>query len=420
MVPGLHADPIASVILALAILLAVAKLGAELAIRLGQPPVLGELLAGVVLGNLALLGIPGGGVLGGDPTIDHLAELGVLLLMFEIGLELDIRDMLRVGGSALLVAVVGVCVPFALGWGVAAWLMPGTSTYVHIFVGAALTATSVGITGRVLRDLGSAHSAEARIILGAAVIDDVLSLVVLAVVAGTLGAIERGADALSPLAIAGVLIKAVGFLGAALVIGQLAAPRLMAAAARMRSDGTLLALGLVFCFVIAWVAALVGLAPLVGAFAAGLVLERVHYRDFVDRGEHELEELVHPIVQFTTPVFFVVMGMQVDLRVFGDPAMIGLAAALIVVACAGKLAGAIGVRARGVDRLTVGIGMVPRGEVGLIFVGFGQSLAIGGVPVIAHEALSAIVVMVIVTTLVTPPALRWSLRRHERAVAGAT
>ena len=183
-----HADPVASLAVSLGIMLVGAKLGGEVATRLGQPAVLGELLFGVVLGNLSLLGISALEPIKDDPSIEMLARLGVLLLLFEVGLESTVEQMLRVGGSSLLVAVLGVAAPFALGWGVGAWLLPQSSAYAHAFLGATLTATSVGITARVLRDLCRSRSAESRVILGAAVIDDVLGLVVLAVLTGIITA----------------------------------------------------------------------------------------------------------------------------------------------------------------------------------------------------------------------------------------
>jgi Kef-type K+ transport system membrane component KefB len=176
----------------------------------------------------------------------------------------------------------------------------------------------------------------------------------------------------------------------------------------------LLAIGLAFCFLLSWLANLIGLAPIVGAFAAGLVLEQTHYRDFVERGEHELEELIHPISSFLVPVFFILMGMRTDLRTFAQPGVLGLAAALTVAAIIGKQACSLGVIGPGIDRLSVGLGMIPRGEVGLIFANIGLALSIGEEPVIDQATYSAVVVMVIVTTMVTPPALKWSLGRSQR------
>lgn len=411
-----HTDPIASVVLHLAIVLVCAKLGGELAIRARQPAVLGELLAGVVMGNLTLLHLGWFETIEADPALDLLARIGVLILLFEVGLESTVKQMLQVGVAAFLVAVIGVVAPFALGWGVGALLVPELGPYVHAFLGATLAATSVGITARVLKDLGASQRDEARIILGAAVIDDVLGLVVLAVVSGIIVAADQGGS-LSALSIALILIKASTFLVGSLLIGVLAAPRLFRLASHLRARGVLLAVGVAICFSFSWLASAIGLAAIVGAFAAGLVLEDVHYREFTERGEHGLEELLQPISALLVPFFFVLMGMRTDLRAFADLEVLGLAGALTVAAIIGKQACSLAVWGRPVDRLSIGIGMVPRGEVGLIFANIGLGLTLGGKPVISVELYSAVVVMVIVTTLVTPPALKWSLTRSARPPA---
>jgi Kef-type K+ transport system membrane component KefB len=407
-----HADPVAVVALWLVVVLLGAKLGGDLAVRVGQPAVLGELLVGVVLGNLALVGFAGLEPIESDAFIDMFARVGVLILLFEVGLESTVDQMLKVGWSALLVAALGVLMPFLLGWGVGAWLLPEQGPYVHAFLGATLTATSVGITARVLKDLGRSQSVESRVILGAAVIDDVLGLVILAVVSGVIVAADRGGS-LQPLDVVVTLAKAAGFLVGALVLGALLSPRLFSFASRLRAHGVLLATALAFCFLLSWLANAIGLAPIVGAFAAGLILEHAHFRDFENRGEHRLEDLIQPIAAFLVPVFFVVMGMRTDLRSFAQPGVLGLAAALTVAAIVGKQICSLGVLDRGVDRLSVGIGMVPRGEVGLIFANIGLGLSIAGQRIIDEAVYSAVVVMVIVTTMVTPPALKWSLGRRR-------
>lgn len=407
------ADPVAPLLLALAVILIAAKIGGDLATRLGQPAVLGELAFGVLLGNLHLIGLGGLDHFKTDPMVDMIARLGVIVLLFAVGLESTVGQMLAVGVSSLLVATVGVVAPFALGWGVGVLLLPEASVYVHAFLGATLTATSVGITARVLQDLGKTNIPEARIILGAAVIDDVMGLVILAVVGGAITAAASG-QSLSYGSVSLILLKAVAFLVGALAIGVRLSPRIFRLASHLKARGVLLALALAWCFALSWVASAIELAPIVGAFAAGLVLERVHYRDIVDKGEHDLEELVAPIAAFLVPVFFVVMGMRTDLRSFADTRVLGLAVALTVAAVIGKQACGLGVIGGGVDRLTVGLGMIPRGEVGLIFANMGTALVLAGTPIITPPLYSAIVVMVIVTTLVTPPALKWSLGRHAR------
>jgi Kef-type K+ transport system membrane component KefB len=409
-----HSDPVAAVVLSLAIILVAAKLGGDLATRLDQPSVLGELVVGVVLGNLTLVGFSGLDHITDDASIDMLARLGVLILLFEVGLESTVAQMLKVGLSSFVVATLGVVAPFALGWGVGAWLLPQSSIYVHAFLGATLCATSVGITARVLKDLGRSQSNEARVILGAAVIDDVLGLVVLSVVTGAVAAADKGVS-LSYLDVGWTLGKATIFLAGSLALGVYLSPKLFSLASRLRSRGVLLAMGLAFCFLLSWLANAIWLAPIIGAFAAGLILEDLHYRDFVDRGEHSLEELIHPISSFLVPVFFVLMGMRTDLLSFAQPGVLALAVALTVAAIVGKQACSLGVIGKGVDRLSIGIGMIPRGEVGLIFANVGLALVVGGERVVDEATFAAAVVMVIVTTMVTPPALRWSLRRAHKA-----
>ena len=409
--------PAAAILLALAVILAAAKVGGDLATRAGQPAVLGELMAGVLLGNLGLVGIHWADSFKTNVTLDVLAQLGVIVLLFEVGLESTVRDMLKVGLPSVLVAVLGVVAPFALGWGVGAVLLTDHSRYAHAFLGATLTATSVGITARVLKDLGKSRTPEARVILGAAVIDDVLGLVILAIVGGAIQAANRG-EALNLGAVGGVLATAMLFLCGALALGLLVSPRLFHLASRLRGRGVLLVTALVFCFALSYLASAVGLAPIVGAYAAGLILEDVHWRDFTERGEHRLQELVEPLAAVLVPVFFVLMGMRVELPAFARPDVLGLAALLTLAGIAGKQACALGAFGRGLDRLSIGIGMIPRGEVGLIFASIGATLTIGGEPVIDEAVFSAVVIMVIVTTMVTPPALKWSLARHDRRAVG--
>jgi Kef-type K+ transport system membrane component KefB len=407
-----HTDPIAFVALALAIILAGAKLGGHLAERIGQPAVLGELLVGIVLGNLHLVGIENFEPLKANTTLDALARLGVILLLFEVGLESTVGDMLQVGARSLAVAVLGVVAPWVLGWAVGVFMLPQHSVYAHVFLGAILTATSVGITARVLRDLGRAQAPEARIILGAAVIDDILGLVILAVVANLIGAANTG-SALSWRAVSIVIGKAMVFLVGALSLGLWLSPHVFRLTARLRGRGILLATGLVFCFLLSWLASVIGLAPIVGAFAAGLVLEQGHYRQFTEKGEHTLVELVKPIASFLVPVFFVLVGMTVEIAAFANRSVLGLATLLTVAAIVGKQLCALGGLGAPLDRLSIGIGMIPRGEVGLIFANIGLGLAINGVPVIDRGIYSAVVIMVMLTTLVTPPLLQWSLARGE-------
>jgi Kef-type K+ transport system membrane component KefB len=398
-----HAYPVAPVVAELAVLMLAGKVGGEIATRLQQPAVLGELVAGIVLGNLSIGGFAPFQALATDETLEIFAGIGALVLLFEVGVESTVAQMLKVGVTALLVAVLGVVAPFVLGWGVGAWLLPDASFYVHAFLGATLCATSVGITARVLQDLGSSRSPEARIILGAAVIDDVLGLVILGAVAGAITAASQGVP-FSVASVAKTTAAAGIFLVAALVIGVTTAPRLFRMASLLQVRGVLVTVSLCLCFLLAW--------------AAGLVLEDVLFKDFVDRGERTLEELLRPISDILVPIFFVLMGLRTDLSVFAAPGALGLAAALIVAAIIGKQVCSLGVMTPGVNRLAVGIGMVPRGEVGLIFANVGAGLTLNGMPVINASTFSAVVAMVVVTTMVTPPVLKWSLRSRQRESQG--
>jgi Kef-type K+ transport system membrane component KefB len=395
----------------LVLILVGAKLGGELFESYGQPAVLGELLAGIVLGNLGLLGYHGFDGLRTQVGISILAQIGVLFLLFQVGLESDVKKMMAVGSSSFLVALLGVVTPMVLGFFVSRWFFPGHHPLTHWFVGATLTATSVGITARVLTDLGHAASKEGRIILGAAVIDDVMGLIVLAVVAGIIEAADRGV-AFETVSVLWVIGKAVLFLVAAVVVGQWLSKRAFQLATRLKGQGVLLSVALAFCFGLAYLAGKAGLAPIVGAFAAGLVLDEVHYRELRARhpGSHDMRELLQPIAAFLVPVFFVLMGIRVDLAAFGQSGVLGFAGVLTLVAVLGKQACSLGVVEKGCDRLAVGLGMIPRGEVGLIFASIGATLTIAGERVVDGAVFSAVVVMVAMTTLVTPPLLVWRLR----------
>lgn len=413
-----HGGPVVPVLLGLAIILVAAKIGGELFERVGQPAVLGELIFGVLLGNLTLLGIDAFDFLSTNSGIEILAQLGVIVLLFEVGLESNIREMMSVGLSSLLVAVLGVVAPFLIGWGVSAWLLPGEEMLVHVFIGATLCATSVGITARVLTDLGKIRARESKIILGAAVIDDILGLVILAVVIGIIGAANTGGSVES-LDILMIIVKAVIFLGGAILVGSWLSPRMYRLASRLRVRGMLLVVSLAFLFALSYLADLFGLATIVGAFAAGLILDELHYREYFQAGEHHLEELIHPISTFLVPIFFVWIGARVDLTAFAETEILGFAALLTAGAIVGKMICALGVVERRLDRISVAVGMVPRGEVGLIFASIGASLVLHGQPVVSSSIFGAVVIMVVVTTLITPPALKVTLARGDRKKAAA-
>ena len=271
---------------ALALVLIGARLGGSLFERLGQPAVLGELVAGIVLGNLGLVGVHEFDSLRSIPALDVLAQLGVLFLLFAVGLESDIGKMMAVGTSAALVAVLGVVAPMLLGYASSAWAFPQHQALTHLFVGATLSATSVGITARVLGDMGRANSSEGRIILGAAVIDDVLGLIVLAVVTGVISAADHGSAFIRTSSVLVICAKAFGFLLAAVFLGQwLSKARVPRRLEAPCAAGCCSSFALAFCFLLACLAGKAGLAPIVGAFAAGLVLEEVHYRDLLDRDQ---------------------------------------------------------------------------------------------------------------------------------------
>ncbi len=408
-------DP--AVLIGVAVMLLAAKLGGEVFERLKQPAVLGELFAGILLGNLLLLGINQAEPLKTNATIAALAELGVIILLFEVGLESDLKEMMEVGWSSLLVAILGVIAPFVLGWGVSAYFLPDESRLAHIFIGATLCATSVGITARVFKDLGKLSTREARIILGAAVIDDVLGLLILAVVAGAIKAAGSGGT-LSMLDVGLIALKSLAFLVAAIALGHTLMPRLLRGAGRLETRGVLLTISIAFCLVLAWAAAKVELAPIVGAFAAGLILDEVHYKPAGGRKERDLHDLLQPVSTVLVPIFFVLMGLKVDLRLFARMEILGLAFALTLAAIIGKQICALGVVERGINRLAVGVGMIPRGEVGLIFAGIGATLMLpntNGVnePVVSPAVFGAVVIMVIITTLLTPVGLKWALDKKK-------
>jgi Kef-type K+ transport system membrane component KefB len=366
---------------AIVALLVGTKVLGELAQRVGQPAVLGELLAGVLLGG-SLLGV----LDPGDPVLHALGELGVLVLLFEIGLHTDVRSLAKVGGAALTVAVAGVVLPCALGYWAATAL--GLPTLAAVVAAAALSATSIGISARVLSDLGQLDTREGQVVLGAAVLDDVIGLVILSVVGAA--AAGAGVSAGGVLRTSGV---AVGFIAAALVLGRLVVPPLFRAAERMRGSGTLVVLGLALAFGLAWLAEVAGSALIIGAFAAGLVLHDTPQR-------RAIEEATTTVGHVIVPVFFAVVGASVDVRTLGDPRTLAVGGALVAAGVVGKFAaGYAPVWFRGRKAL-VGAAMIPRGEVGLIFAQMG--LASGA---LTPGLFSAVALMVLATTFLAPPLL---------------
>jgi Kef-type K+ transport system membrane component KefB len=403
-----HEEPVMPILIALIMILLGAKLGGELFERFGQPAVLGELIAGVVIGNAdSLLGIHFFEVIRSGPVAEILpifAGLGVIILLFEVGLETSVAQMTSVGGSAFLAAVLGVVVPWILGFLVGAWLIPEASFQAHLFVGAILTATSVGITARVFKDMGRLESGEARVILGAAVIDDILGLMILAVVTGivTTGSVSTG-SVLRIVVVSGL------FLLSSILLGGRVAGFLTKYLGLFRVGGMKMISALLICFGLSWLAGAIGLATIVGAFAAGLILEEAKFERF--KKDRPLHELLSPVSSFFVPIFFVLMGIDVKLGAFADIRALGLAAAITIAAIVGKQVCGLGVLEKGLDRVGVGIGMIPRGEVGLIFASIGRGLG-----VVDDTLYAACVIMVIVTTFIAPIALQWRLKSRSRKV----
>ena len=384
---------IAEFLLALVAIFVAAKVFGELAELLGQPAVLGEIVGGVVIGVSGLHLVDPH-----DVTIHLLSELGVILLLFLIGLETDLKKLISVGGSATAVAIVGVTLPFIGGFFFGQLL--GLRVMVSIFLGASLTATSVGITARVLSDLGHLRDDESQIVLGAAVVDDIIGLVLLTLV-GTLA----GGGELTFLGVGRIILVAFGFVILAILIGSELAPRIIRLIDRIGMARGLFFASIVFAFLLAYIAQKVGSAIIIGSFAAGLVLARTH------RGK-EIEREVHDVAQFFIPIFFVVVGAAVDLRSinpFHDEGrrFLWIGLGLTLIGIIGKVAAGYVVWNKGMRRSVIGVGMIPRGEVGLIFaqIGLATKLISGGL-------YSAVALMVMLTTLVTPPLLRRLLEQR--------
>ena len=369
-----------------AVIVATKVLG-ELAQRIGQPAVLGELIAGILLGASVL------GVL--DPTdsvMYALSELGIIILLFEIGLHTDVRSLVSVGRSAVTVGMVGLLVPLALGYAALSYMgIPMLGALV-----AVSAATSIGISARVLSELGQLDTDEGRVVLGAAVLDDVLGLVVLSVVAGVVG----GAT-VTPFTVVQKAAIAIGFVLVAVALGSRAIPPLFRAVERVRTSGTIGLAALAFAFALAWIAEQSGSAMIIGAFAAGIVLHGTPQR-------REIEKATTHLGFFFVPIFFAVVGASVDLAALATPRALTVGGVLIAIGVAGKvLAGYAPLWFKG-SKLLVGVAMIPRGEVGLIFAQLG--LASGALDA---ELFGAVMLMVLVTTLMTPPVLGLVARRRD-------
>ncbi len=398
-------DPLAGTLLLLALLWLSAKVGGEVAVRMKLPSVTGELAVGLALTALhrAWPLLPD---VAASPAAELLGSLGVVVLMFAIGLESTVSQMLKVGAASLRVALIGVMMPMAAGLAGAWLLLPKESPFVlDLFIGACLCATSIGISAQVLREKGASDSMEGRIIVGAAVVDDVLGLLVLVAVSGMVGAASGGALVPQLMKTLGL---ALGFLAAALTLGRLATPRLFQLASRFRGEQVLLPLGLGFAFLLAWLGNLAGLASIVGAYAAGLILEPAHILDLEHREKHTLEELIHPLVTVLSPLFFVLMGAKVDPVALFKPATLGFAVSLAFLGVVGKYVAGYG-GGKGTRAAVVGWGMVPRGEVGLIFVAAGAHLQMNGVPLLSADVQAGVIGALLLTTIAGPVGLGWVL-----------
>lgn len=371
----------------IAVMLGCAKLCGAAAKRLDQPTVLGELIAGILLGA-SVLGV----VEPQAETVMFASEVGVVILLFLIGLETDLKGLLKVGWASVAVASVGVVLPFALGYAVCHAV--GLEPLVSVVAGAALTATSVGITARVLSDLGRLHEPESKVILGAAVIDDVIGLIILTIVAGL-----AAGEALSYTGILKVSATAFGFLVLTLAIGSRIMPFLLKTAAKIELPGTVTVFALIIAFGLAWLADQAGSAVIIGAFAGGLLLSGSERAKEI---EHGITEIGHLFV----PLFFVTVGASVDVRDFNpfDNAnhhTLLVGGLLIVAAIVGKLAAGFAAPWFEGNKLVIGVGMIPRGEVGLIFAQMGLSAG-----VFDSKMFGAVTLMVMVTTFIAPPLLK--------------
>jgi Kef-type K+ transport system membrane component KefB len=420
-----HATPsivLSGVLLSLIVVFFASKLGGELCARVNLPTVLGELVGGVSVGISALhllvfpsssMGAAGSQImqliqgtahlnpaalqanfLAQSEVISTLAELGVVMLLLEIGLESDLNELIKVGAQATVVAAVGVTVPFILGTA-GLMLIFHVPAIAAIFAGAALTATSIGITAKVLTELQRLSSREGQIILGAAVLDDILGIIVLAVVGGLIktGELEVGH-------IVSLSLSAGGFLIGGIVLGRWFGPFFVTIVNQLKTRGSLLSSALIFAFILSYVAVVIKLEAILGAFVAGLVLAETEKRE-------ELMAQIKPIADMLVPIFFVVVGARTDVSVLNplNPANhegLIIAAFLFAVAVLGKLVTGLAVFGQpGINRWAIGIGMIPRGEVGLVFAAYGASTG-----ALSAALQVAVVVMVVLTTTIAPPLLR--------------
>ena len=449
-----HSDPVAPVLLGVTSILLVALLGRFSARKLGLPTVLGELGLGILIGNLAyalgfdlivilregpaffdavrdllngkavdaecikamcpdraehlltlLRGPHGNELIAVAQTLDVFSRYGVIFLLFMVGLRTSVDEMRQVGPESMRVALIGVLLPFMLGFLSSRLLIPDITLHTSLFLGAALGATSVAITVMVLKELHMDQTKVARIILGAAVLDDILGLLLLAIVSGIV--VTGGIDSLQILS---VIAMTTLFLAGAIYLGPMVLKFIIRLVRHLDLGEAKLFISFLFVMALAWLANLAGLATIVGAFTAGLIMQDAYFHHWGPEHEHSvcIKDLIMPIEAILVPIFFVLMGVQVKLETFMDKQVLILTAGLLVAAIIGKLLAGLGA-ARGSNRWAVGIGMLPRGEVGLIFAAIGKSLG-----VIGDALFSAIVLMVVLTTLLAPPLLKYSLQRAPK------
>jgi Kef-type K+ transport system membrane component KefB len=378
----------------LASILFFAKIFGELALKLGQSAIIGELLAGIVIGPSVL------GLVHETVILSNISELGAIILLFEVGLSTDMKEFLKAGLWATAVAVVGVVVPYFLGYFV--FLHFGLTSTQATFAGAVLTATSVGITARVFMDLNRLETQEAKIVLGAAVIDDVIGLAILAVV---LKLVQGGTVTFDT--VASISGTAILFLVLSVLAGVLIAPSIFKIVVKMKQPHVTFIIGITFCFIISAFSTKVGLAPIVGAFVAGLILSTI-------KQSEEIKRDIKPIYAFFVPIFFVLMGTNVDISTFNpfvatNREILALIAILFVVAFIGKVAAGFVVFKKGINKFLIGVSMVPRGEVGLIFAGIGLKNSIFGI-----KDYSALVAVIMLTTFITPIILKYLLSKQKK------
>ena len=446
-----HSDPIAPVILGVTSILFLALIGRFSARKLGLPSVLGELIVGILIGTIGyylqfdlvlvlregtaifetmgkllqgeelelaclntigvestwqildiLRGPHGNELLQVAHVVDVFSRYGVIFLLFLVGLDTSIDEMRKVGPDSSRVAIVGVLMPFLLGLLASILLIEDVEFHTSLFMGATLAATSVGITAMVLQEMNMQQSEVARIILGAAVFDDVLGLLMLAIVSGIV--VTGSVDLIN---ISMIVIMATLFLLASIYLGPYFIRFIVKLFRRLDLIEAKMFVSYIFVMMLAWMANLSGLAPIIGAFTAGLILHDAYFESW---NEHRkcpicIKDLIMPLEVILVPIFFVLMGIQVKLETFMDPDVVLLAAGLIVAAIVGKVVAGFGAFG-GSNRWAIGVGMMPRGEVGLIFASIGKSLG-----VLSDALFSAVVLMVVVTTLIAPPLLKYCLRR---------